>query len=417
MSTQTVFSKGTFHGLPSFPDHDGKKYSVIVTGANGITGAHIIRTLSESPSRWETIYGLSRKSPETTVSPNVKSLAIDFLKSPEEIAEKLKTNAIKADYVFFASYVQPPPKAGQGLWSDVEETERLNMLLLTNFLTALTLAAIIPNRVLLQTGAKHYGVHLGPTLTPMEESDPRFLAEPNFYFPQEDFLWKWCRENNTSWSVTRPGFIIGAVRHAAMNLSYGLGVYASVQKELGRPLEFPGDVEAWEAEKHLSAAKLIGYHADLFTYGKFWPVLAKWYGIEYGVPEVEEGKFQVLEMATRPPPRGFGQAGKVKLSWSFEAWAKRPEVLSAWKSIKDTFGLEELKDPFANVKDVFGLLDGEILGPWGRSISMNKSRKLGWHGFVDTDDGIFDAIQEMAAMKMLPPVEKQDNLAIKYCGY
>ena len=48
---------------------------------------------------------------------------------------------------------------------------------------------------------------------------------------------------------------------------------------------------------------------------------------------------------------------------------------------------------------------------------MNKSRKLGWHGFVDTKEGIFDAIQEMADLKMLPPLEKTDGGEIKYHGY
>ena len=33
---------------------------------------------------------------------------------------------IISDYVFFAAYLQPPPKEGGGLWSDTQETERLN---------------------------------------------------------------------------------------------------------------------------------------------------------------------------------------------------------------------------------------------------------------------------------------------------
>ncbi|OCK95867.1 uncharacterized protein K441DRAFT_657842 [Cenococcum geophilum 1.58] len=62
------------------------------------------------------------------------------------------------------------------------------MLLFNNFLNALTVSNIIPKRLLLQTGDKHYGIHLGPTLSPQEETDPRFHGEPNFYFAQEDFL-------------------------------------------------------------------------------------------------------------------------------------------------------------------------------------------------------------------------------------
>lgn len=31
-----------------------------------------------------------------------------------------------SDYVFFTSYIQPPPKEGEGLWSDKEEMEKQN---------------------------------------------------------------------------------------------------------------------------------------------------------------------------------------------------------------------------------------------------------------------------------------------------
>jgi len=44
--------------------------------------------------------------------------------------------------------------------------------------------------------------------------------------------------------------------------------------------------------------------------------------------------------------------------------------VAAWKTIKERHGITEPKDPFSgqNVKDVFGLLDGELLGGWLWSI-------------------------------------------------
>jgi N-acetyl-gamma-glutamylphosphate reductase len=93
--SQTVYSKDIFHNLPTFPAHDGKKYTAIVTGANGITGAHLVRVLSEAPERWETIYALSRRVPSEPTPRNVKSLAIDFLQEPEEIAKQLKEDGVK----------------------------------------------------------------------------------------------------------------------------------------------------------------------------------------------------------------------------------------------------------------------------------------------------------------------------------
>ncbi|KAL7941146.1 hypothetical protein V8C42DRAFT_361273 [Trichoderma barbatum] len=436
IKTYSVTSKEEFYGLPTFPEADGKKYAAIVTGANGITGAHMLRVLSEAPERWGTIYALSRKPPTSQFQGNIKYLAIDFLASPAEIAQQLREQIPKVDYVFFASYIQAPPKEGQGVWSDAEEMERLNMLLLSNFLSALTLVRKVPKRFLLQTGAKHYGVHIGPPMNPMEESDPRFLAEPNFYFPQEDLLWKWSQENGTEWNVTRPGFIIGAVPDAAMNIANGLALYAAIQKELGQALEFPGDTAAWDAEKHLSSALLISYHAEwtvlnpstgnqilnisdgsVFTYGKFWPVLAAAYGIPYGTAEVDDTKFQMIEMPVSPPPRGFGPAGKIKAARSFEAWANKTEVRKAWETLKSRHNLVPKPDPFDKVQDIFGLLDGEILAPWGRSLSMNKSRKQGWNGFIDSHESFFKTFKELADLKMIPPFQRPESIDVKYRGY
>jgi len=84
----------TLYNLPTFPQHDGKKYTAIVTGANGITGSAIVEVLASSP-RWSTVYALSRKPP-TSTRPNVKNIAADFLASPEELAAILKKEGVKA---------------------------------------------------------------------------------------------------------------------------------------------------------------------------------------------------------------------------------------------------------------------------------------------------------------------------------
>jgi nucleoside-diphosphate-sugar epimerase len=119
MSSQTVYSSGIYHSIPTFPSHENKQYTAIVTGANGITGHHMVRVLSSSPQRWKTIYALSRRPPTHPESrlgeATVKHIAVDFLtQTPEKIAAILRENGVSADYVFFASYVQVPPKEGGG---------------------------------------------------------------------------------------------------------------------------------------------------------------------------------------------------------------------------------------------------------------------------------------------------------------
>lgn len=120
----------------------------------------MLRALSQSPQRWSKIYCLSRRPPYTPggLPSNAEHISLDFLKSPEEIGAVLKEKGVNADYVFFYSYVQPPPKAGKGLWSDAEEMTRVNSALLDNFLGGLKSAGIVPKGVMLQTGAKNYGM-------------------------------------------------------------------------------------------------------------------------------------------------------------------------------------------------------------------------------------------------------------------
>jgi hypothetical protein len=193
---------------------------------------------------------------------------------------------------------------------------------LSNFLEALPQASIKPKRIMLQTGAKNYGLHLGPTSIPQEESDPRVLLEPNFYYPQEDFLFDYCKKHGIHWNVARPSFILGAVPDAAMNVCFPIAVYAAVCKHLGHTLAYPGDLKAWEVPQVQSSSMMNGYLEEwsvltdkaadqafnafddsAFTWGKFWPKLAKLYDLEYSRPD-PNGKYQKIVQREDPPPRG-----------------------------------------------------------------------------------------------------------------
>lgn len=97
MASQKVISKGIFHGLPTFPEYDGKKLSIIVTGANGISGSAMVKALTEAPERWDKIYAVSRRPGTYPASSNITSIAVDFLEStPEAIANVLKDHKVKA---------------------------------------------------------------------------------------------------------------------------------------------------------------------------------------------------------------------------------------------------------------------------------------------------------------------------------
>jgi hypothetical protein len=124
---QLVESKGICHGLPVYP-FSLKGLTAIITGANGISGNYMLRVLAQDPERWTKIYCLSRRPPSIPdgLPQNAEHIPLDFLKEPAEIAKVLKEKSVKADYVFFYSYVQVKPKEGGGLWSDAEEMCKVN---------------------------------------------------------------------------------------------------------------------------------------------------------------------------------------------------------------------------------------------------------------------------------------------------
>ena len=100
--------------------------TAVVTGANGISGAHMIRVLAENPERWTKIYALSRRPPSGKWPKTVEHIPLDFLSSPEEIAKVLKEQNIKPDYVFFFSYVLVTDESGALQWGDQRLVDKNN---------------------------------------------------------------------------------------------------------------------------------------------------------------------------------------------------------------------------------------------------------------------------------------------------
>lgn len=85
-----------------------------------------MRVLAENPKRWSNIYALSRRPPTGEWPSHVQHIAMDFLTSPGQLADQLKTHNIKADYVFFFAYIQPKPEVEGQIWSAVDELVKVN---------------------------------------------------------------------------------------------------------------------------------------------------------------------------------------------------------------------------------------------------------------------------------------------------
>ncbi|KAF2724121.1 hypothetical protein K431DRAFT_241801 [Polychaeton citri CBS 116435] len=421
--------KGIFHNLPSF-NQSITGLTAIVTGANGISGFHTMRVLLESPDRWSKVYAVSRRPPPADMMAllsedqrtRVEHVASDFLSKPDEIARQLQSKDIsKVDYVFFYSYAQPRPEEGKPAWSNAQELVDVNSTLLSNFLEALQVANLKPKRFLLQTGAKNYGVHLGPARTPFTESDPRVTIEPNFYYPQEDSLYEFSQKVGTPWNIICPAWVIGAVNNAAMNALHPLAVYAAVQAQKGELMNFPGDLDAWQLTREHSTAMLTGYLSEWAVLedkcanqkfnasdscplpnNRLWPEIARWYGCEGSQkrPELDSRNLNTMTVGPSTPPLGYGPPAKGTFAWAMTQWAGEKANQEAWKEIMKQHGLSH--NPFEDVEAHFRFADAVAWG-FGAQLSMNKAKYFGFSGHVDTLESLFMAYKELNQLGMLPP--------------
>ncbi|KAH8803352.1 NAD dependent epimerase/dehydratase family protein-like protein [Xylogone sp. PMI_703] len=418
-----VRNVGIYHGLPVY-DPSITGLTAIVSGANGISGYHMVRVLAQSPQRWSKIYCLSRRPPllPDGFPENAEHIPLDFLQDSEQIAAVLKEKNVRADYVFYFSYIHVQPKEGETRLQNTEEMCVVNTKILSNFLEVLPLADIKPKRIMLQTGVKTYGIHLGHALVPHEEADSRVTLEPVFYYPQEDYFWDYCKKHDIGWNICIPSFILGAVPDAAMNLGFPLAVYATITKYLGERLEYPGDMIAWENPQSQSTCMLNAYMEEwavltpeaqnqqfntsddsAFTWSKFWPKLAAKYEVEYTAPDPEYN-YSELPNPYSTPPRGLGPNTSSHYKFTLTGRAHRPEVQAAWKELAAKYSLvdKELRD----IPRIFSFADAALI--WSQKIFVNgdKARALGWQGHVSSSDGIFEVFKDFEKIHMIPPVPK-----------
>ncbi|KAI1387587.1 NAD(P)-binding protein [Hypoxylon trugodes] len=410
--------------------------TAIVTGATGITGTAIVNALVNAPEYTE-IYTLSRsqKSPE---HPKVKHATLDLQSSADEMCKSL-SHIPPVTHIYFCAYLANP---------DEGEASRINGAMLSNFLEALTKSGqtIELKHFCLTCGLKQYGVHQGQPKNPIYEDDDDSLVwleqgdrPPNFYYTQQRILEKHAADHHNKWAwvVTYPQDVIGFAKANFMNLTTSLGLYCAISKELeGSKLIFPGNKTNYLSFNNWTSARVHAEfclwagktpnannqrfnvsNGDAQSWQDMWPRLAARYGCnipEKMFPAGDERKaypgyeMSYTKLHDRPPiaevAAKIGLKDEFKPSEIFcqinlQEWAKRPEVVKAWETLRDRYGLDQ------------GSWDGAtwdfstfVLGRNYSLIgSMSKARKLGWTGYADTWDEFQRTFKELEDAKMLPP--------------
>ena len=349
----------------------GEKCAV-VAGATGVVGRALMSHLRELDG-WRAI-GLCRRPPEDTQGQ--RYISVDLLDG--DSCRAALAGLEDASHAFFAGFVDRP---------SIAELVAPNRDMLVHFVEALDGVSDRLDRIVLVEGTKWYGAHLGPFKTPAREDDPRCMP-PMFYHDQEDYLAGRSQGRPWSWAALRPQTVCGFSLHSPMNLMTVIGVYATISKELGLPLRFPGKPGAYTAlyqvaeARHLARATVWAATAptaadeafnltngDFFRWQNLWPRLADFFAMEPG--PVHTISLTAL-MADKGP---------------------------LWDAIAERNGLQRHR-----YEDLVAWAFGDyVFGcDWDVMSSTTKIRQAGFQDVLDSEGMFLDLLTQFREQKIIP---------------
>jgi nucleoside-diphosphate-sugar epimerase len=371
-----------------------------ITGGNGITGSAILEYLVTYPgsSEWSEIIVTSRSPFRTTVSdPRIKFIALDFSKDADTLAKEMGKVCAGVTHAYFSSYVHK---------DDFKELNIANERLFSNFLDALVASAPKLESVTLQTGGKHYNVHLFPVPSPAREEHPRGESPiGNFYYPQEDYLMEKQKGQSWTWNVIRPEAIIGYTsKPNGMNESLTIALYFLVCKELGIDAKMPTNQRYWEGTDDISDSRLIAditvwssttrsagnqafniTNGDYFAWRYMWPRLADYVGAKASADQAFS--------------KQYPKEGDLQLELSLDEWAK--DKREVWDKICDKNGCPQAKATWDS--GTWAFQDWVFQRTWSATLSMSKARKFGWTGYIDSYESFVYSFDKFAQLGQIPP--------------
>jgi len=344
----------------------------LVVGAGGVIGRNLIDHLLTLPD-WDVI-GVSRRGGESRG--RLRHVAADLL-DPADSREKLGSLS-EVTHLFYAAYQDRPT------WAELVAP---NLAMLKNAVEAVEPAAHGLKHVSLMQGYKVYGAHLGPFKTPARETDAPHMP-PEFNVDQQNYLEERQKGKAWTWSAIRPSVVSGFALGNPMNLAMVIAVYASISKELGIPLRFPGKPGAYHTLMEMTDAGLLAKatvwaatdercanqafniaNGDLFRWNEMWPKIARYF-----------------ELETAPP-----------LPMSLNVVMADKEEL--WNRMTEKYGLAGY-----SYKEVSSWAFGDFAFSWDYDFFANgsKARRFGFHEYVDTEEMFMGIFDEFRRRKVIP---------------
>lgn len=351
--------------------------TALIVGVSGMVGGNLANLLIAEKD-WQ-VYGMARRPGQRE---GVTSIAVD-IQDAASVRQALK--AVKPTHVFLTTWLRQPTEA---------ENIRVNAAMIRNVLDAVSSASTVEH-VALVTGLKHY---LGPfeayakgnlPATPLREEQERLPIE-NFYYAQEDQVFAAAAKNGYRWGVHRPHTIIGYAVGNAMNMGSTLAVYATICKELGKPMRFPGSSAQWNGLTDITDARILAKHllwavttpaaenqafnivnGDSFRWKWMWQRIANWFGVE-AAPLEGEGLPLETQLADAAP---------------------------VWRSIAER---HDLAEPNIHVLASPWHTDADLGPPIEVITDMSKSRKLGFTQFQASEDSFLDLFATLRNVRLIP---------------
>ena len=348
------------------------KKTALVVGSNGVIGSNLI-TYLETLEDWN-IIGVSRRGGHNTGKTDY--ISVDLLNADDCKNKLLPLTAVT--HIFYAAYQDKPT------WAELVEP---NLTMLINVVNIIESIALNLEHVSLMQGYKVYGAHYGPFKTPAKENDGGHMP-PEFNVDQQQFLEKQQVGKQWTWTALRPSVVGGTALGNPMNLVMVIAVYATISKELGLPLRFPGKPGAYDKLMDITDSRLLAKatiwaatttqcanqafnitNGDLIRWNELWPKIAGYFKMEAAPP---------LHM-----PLQTIMSDKV----------------SVWESIQQKYKLE--KHSYENVSS-WGF--GDFVFSWDYDFFSDgsKARRLGFHEYIETEKMFFDLFDELKNKKIIP---------------
>ncbi|EXJ56260.1 uncharacterized protein A1O5_12716 [Cladophialophora psammophila CBS 110553] len=371
------------------------KQVAFVTGANGVTGQYLVSQLAREP-KWSRIIATSRHPPyNLPQSARVTFHKYDLNKDVDTVMEALEAmGATRVTHFFHMAYIHH---------DSFEKQYEYNVPFFENILTAVeTLNGDTLQRVVLQTGAKHYGqAYKAPPRQPITEDLGRLGLDgpPNFYYPQEDFMFELQKGKRWTWSVTRPFLISGVSAGSGQSFTCTAAIYFTIQKALDEPAVFPvptdGDNCYAKRQDFSSASNIAAFTSYLAThagganqaynivdndasettFADLWEYMGSYFGVS---------------VTTRP---GFDLARDIEDKLKAGVWG---QIVDRYGGDKDAC------ERFATWR-FFAWAMGNA--PWGSHVSMDKAgREIGWTVQWDTRQDIKRVFDTMRKEGIIPTI-------------